>query len=975
MSANRNAAPGWARGAAQGTKHITRAEIIAQFAEAIQAAGIDPPDRIIDDGRLHRFSTNGKRKDDAGWYVLHSDGVPAGAFGDWRSGISEKWCANLGRRLNPAEQAEVRRRIEEARAEAEAERRKRAKQAAELASAIWQAAEACTEHPYLRRKGVAPVANLRVLPVDEFTRRAGYAPQARGEPLEGMLLIAAVKTREHNPSTLELIDENGRKSALAGGVKGGGYWTTGPLPTSGRVVIAEGIATALSIAQALGGEPVAAALSVGNLRAAGETIRTEHPGVQLVIAADLGEEGPHPEAVKAAEALRCPLAIPPADLGKGGDFNDLHVRDGLEAVRTSIESAEPPRPALSEAAMPRDEALRLAREALMPERNHGIQYPVHALGPLAGVAERIAQGVQCDPALAGQSVLGAVALLAQSIANVRTLDGAVKPLSLYLMTIASSGDGKDSADRIALRPIIEWQREAARAYEHAQKEKKKEKGESGDKEITEPFRIAADVTIEGLRRSFQKGMPSQGIFSTEAGTLLAGHAMNPENRVKTASALCGLWEKGHLSVSRVGTGRLEKFGLRLSMHLLVQPAAALEALSDDALAGIGFWPRFLHAWPAPLPPRKFRPFRPDQDPVIAHYWERMAELLRNPVIADLDGLPVLEMSEAAQSRLAEFFEEAEYESRLGEWQSVKPFGLRATELAARIAGVLTIYAGGSEIDETAIENAVTLVRYSLANWRAALEDGRADPIARHAFTLYRWLLEYGEPIKRGDILRLGPSALRSKSRRDEAIERLEAAGLIVMADDRLAANPAPVHLRQRPLAKTANLAKNSVDAGFSVCEPFAKTANESANAQAGNPAIRKIRKDSQAFANGESRVGSGFSQDSQLSQTPVSAASEARAGGDPPAIRKDSQAFASGECHVDSGFSQDSQLSQTPVSEVNAEAEARSVLWRLHFADREPFDVVYAEPMNRADVLAIWPGAADAEPLKPTESAAGVAAS
>jgi hypothetical protein len=435
--------------------------------------------------------------------------------------------------------------------------------------------------------------------------------------------------------------------------------------------------------------------------------------------------------------------------------------------------------------MSRDEALALAREALMPEQDHGMPYPVHALGPLAGVAERIARGVQCDQALAGQSVLAAAALLAQGIANVRTLDGAIKPLAMFAMTIASSGDGKDSADRIALRPISEWQREAARAYESALRQQA-----GGDQAgLMEPFRIAADVTIEGLRRSFQKGLPSQGIFSTEAGTLLAGHAMNPENRVKSAAALCGLWDKGHLSVSRAGTGRLEKFGLRLSMHMMAQPAAVIETLTDGGLAGIGFWPRFLLAWPAPLPPRKYRPFRPEHDPVIVSYWERMAGLLRHPLTDDLDGLPALEMSEAAQSRLAEFFEEAEHESRLGDWQAVRPFGLRAAELAARIAGVLTIYAGGSEIDEAAIENAIALVRYSLANWRAALEDGRADPIALHALTLYHWLLEHGEAVKRGDILRLGPAALRSKSRRDEAIGRLEASGLIVLADDRLAANP------------------------------------------------------------------------------------------------------------------------------------------------------------------------------------------
>ena len=545
-------------------------------------------------------------------------------------------------------------------------------------------------------------------------------------------------------------------------------------------------------------------------------------------------------------------------------MNELSLYERAAArIDAAIASRTPAEPAVSES-MPRDEALRLAREALMPEQDPGMPYPVHALGPLAGVTERIAQGVQCDPALAGQSVLAAVALLAQGIANVRTLDGAIKPLSLYAMTIASSGDGKDSADRIALRPVYEWQREAARDYEHALRQQAQGVGDQGG--LMEPFRIAADVTIEGLRRSFQKGLPSQGIFSTEAGTMLAGHAMNPENRVKSAAALCGLWDKGHLSVSRVGTGRLEKFGLRLSAHLLVQPAAVIEALTDDGLAAIGFWPRFLLAWPAPLLPRKYRPFRPEHDAVIVGYWERMTALLRHPVMADLDDLPALEMGEGAQSKLAEFFEEAEHESRLGDWQAVRPFGLRAAELAARIAGVLTVYAGGSEIDEAAIENAITLTRYSLANWRAALEDGRADPIARHALTLYRWLLEHGEAVKRGDILRLGPAVLRSKSRRDEAIERLEAAGLIVQSDDRLAANPSPTHLRQRPPAKTANHAKTPMDRASAPCESFAKVANESANAQAG---IRAIRKHSQAFANEQTRMDRAFSQHSQLSQTPL----------------------------------------------------------------------------------------------------------
>ena len=49
------------------------------FREAIHTAGLTPPEVIEADGRLHRFASNGRRGDDAGWYVFHVDGIPAGA--------------------------------------------------------------------------------------------------------------------------------------------------------------------------------------------------------------------------------------------------------------------------------------------------------------------------------------------------------------------------------------------------------------------------------------------------------------------------------------------------------------------------------------------------------------------------------------------------------------------------------------------------------------------------------------------------------------------------------------------------------------------------------------------------------------------------------------------------------------------------------------------------------------------------------
>ena len=75
-------------------------EAIEQFRAAIYSAGLSPPEVIEPNGKLHRFASNGKPSDDAGWYVFHDDGIPAGAFGDWRGGLSETWRADIGRKLS-----------------------------------------------------------------------------------------------------------------------------------------------------------------------------------------------------------------------------------------------------------------------------------------------------------------------------------------------------------------------------------------------------------------------------------------------------------------------------------------------------------------------------------------------------------------------------------------------------------------------------------------------------------------------------------------------------------------------------------------------------------------------------------------------------------------------------------------------------------------------------------------------------------
>jgi len=90
-----------------------------QFSEAIREAGFEPPD-VIEPDRVHRFSTNGKYSDKAGWCKLFPD-LMGGVFGDHRTNFYEAWQVKRDKPFTPAEREAFRQRCEQERREREAE--------------------------------------------------------------------------------------------------------------------------------------------------------------------------------------------------------------------------------------------------------------------------------------------------------------------------------------------------------------------------------------------------------------------------------------------------------------------------------------------------------------------------------------------------------------------------------------------------------------------------------------------------------------------------------------------------------------------------------------------------------------------------------------------------------------------------------------------------------------------------------------
>ena len=86
--------------------------IVQSFRENMIKAGINPPSEINADGKFHRFSTNGKPSDDAGWYILNEFPIAGGSYGCWRTGLKGSWYLDDEKKLTQEEKTKFKQAIQ-----------------------------------------------------------------------------------------------------------------------------------------------------------------------------------------------------------------------------------------------------------------------------------------------------------------------------------------------------------------------------------------------------------------------------------------------------------------------------------------------------------------------------------------------------------------------------------------------------------------------------------------------------------------------------------------------------------------------------------------------------------------------------------------------------------------------------------------------------------------------------------------------
>lgn len=447
---------------------------------------------------------------------------------------------------------------------------------------------------------------------------------------------------------------------------------------------------------------------------------------------------------------------------------------------------------------------------------NGEPYPLACLPPiLVDGVEGIIAKVQCPVGLAANSVVAAAALVSQGHVNLPGLGGSVGPCSLFVITVARSGERKTSADNLAMKPVKEWERErvkeakeanetyrrAALAYEEASKaaisKAKSKLGGNGSraaiaaaieglgdppKTPIRPNLTCDEPTPEGLWLLLSEGLGVAGIFSAEAGAFVGGHAMSTDNRLKSAALFSQMWDAEPLRRVRVSGIGNPLYGRRVSMHLMGQPEAMAGFISDPTLRDQGLLARFLWSAPESTMGTRFQgKIAADAEAKLSRYQRAIKRCLERPIVrADDDERAcaprVLPLSDEAQKVICTFADDVERElAPGGTFVTITGLAAKLAEQALRLAGVFTFVSDpeASTIDAAMMRNACQLALWHGGEALRLFNAGSASPEVLAAEALRVWLLEQADAeVLQSRMLTHGPNRLRDSKSLSAALKLL-----------------------------------------------------------------------------------------------------------------------------------------------------------------------------------------------------------
>lgn len=280
------------------------------FLDALFLSGFKPP-KVLRDGVIDRIADpTDKGKSKSGWYIYNQyEDIAIGVYGSWK-GYPERivWTSRSEHSLSFQQRIKLNEEIKEAEAKRKIEEERLRNEAAENAFKLWdKAKDATQENAYIKKKKVKVYDGVRE---------------------DGDTLLIPVCIDGHLTS-LQKIKPDSTKRFLTGGRTKGCYFRIDG--DERKIYIAEGYATAASIAEATG-NCCYVSFSAHNLYEVAESLKEKKQESKIIIAAD-NDDTCRNKAQQIQDALGIEPIYPKEP---HNDFNDWHVAEGIEALTACL---------------------------------------------------------------------------------------------------------------------------------------------------------------------------------------------------------------------------------------------------------------------------------------------------------------------------------------------------------------------------------------------------------------------------------------------------------------------------------------------------------------------------------------------------------------------------------------------------------------------------------------------------------------
>lgn len=448
-------------------------------------------------------------------------------------------------------------------------------------------------------------------------------------------------------------------------------------------------------------------------------------------------------------------------------------------------------------------------------------YPTHAFhNAIRDALLEVQRNLQVHPGLVGGPILSAMSIASQGDIDVQLPTGQIRPVVLYVATIADSGERKTATDGLVLAPI--YNHDAAESTEFASAlatyqaefrywdtlntslERKVVKAVSNGEE-TEPLRreLIANAANEPCKperyrivyqsvteRPLMDALHGDGrriaIVSDEGEIVLKGGAM------RKLAPLNKVWDGPKVLTFDRADDTVEVNNPRVTLNLMVQEQVLKEFLDERGYIAraSGFLARFLFSWPASTQGYRYMSLDLPVWDDLKKFQQRVTELLAATDARHKAGdksRKVLSFSPEAKELWVQV--QNGIEPRLqpgGPLASVRDFASKSLEITGRVAAILHHFTGqeGDVISMETLQRALDIVRWYFDEFIRLFGDGNDEPPEqKDVRVLFMYLhARYwarGFPVAlRNEVRKCGP--IRHQGRFEAAIQRLIWGGSITV---------------------------------------------------------------------------------------------------------------------------------------------------------------------------------------------------